>query len=188
MFRRVLAILASVSLLLCLGVCAAWVRSAYVTDERVIEAPDETIHVTSGQGALVLYRVDRQAGESRWMRPTERWNVLGVMYIEGRLNRRRPWGMLIVPYWLPAGLAAVLPGCWLAMRARDAGRRRHAALRECVRCGADLEDDATSCPRCSRPVDGRKTPAPKRAEGYLAASLARRVSALERPAPDKSGG
>ena len=43
MRRRILAIFAFVSLLLCLVVCAAWVRSAYVTDERVIESPAETI-------------------------------------------------------------------------------------------------------------------------------------------------
>jgi hypothetical protein len=150
MLRRGLAIVAGISLVACLGVCAMWVRSAYVSDERVIEAADATIQITSGQGALVFYRVDRAAGPPQWMRPAERWNVLGVVYIEGRLNRRRPWGLLLVPYWLPAGLTALLPAGWVALRAHNARRRSATALRQCVLCGADLMEGDAACPRCGR--------------------------------------
>lgn len=133
------------SLIICFAICAMWARSFYWTDQKTWLTPTAFYEVMSGEGGVVLYRLRPNDGEVRWMRPTMTSNILGVEAIEGRLARRRPWKMIILPYWLPAGVTAILPGLWIFARA---ARERRARVRRCPVCGTELSAAASTAP-CS---------------------------------------
>ena len=144
MRRRLLNLAALVSLLVCGAICVVWVRSFYVIENRTIVTAGATYEIGSGGGALAVQRVVRGDGEVRWMRPQARFSVLGVEIIDGRLNRRKPWTLVLVPYWVPAGIAAILPMVWILARAR---READAARRRCPACGHDRDPDDV-CAAC----------------------------------------
>ncbi len=133
------------SLIACFLICGMWARSFYWTDQKTWLTPAAFYEAMSGEGGIVLYRLRPNDGEVRWMRPTMTSSVLGFETIEGRLARRRPWKMIILPYWLPAGAAASLPGVWILARAN---RERRARVRRCPVCGTELNADAPTAP-CS---------------------------------------
>lgn len=146
--RRILFnLVCLLSLIVCFVICAIWIRSFYWTDQKTIQTPAAFYEVMSGSGGVVLQRLQPNDGEVRWMRPAVTHNILGAEVIEGRLARRRPWVMVILPYWLPAGAAAILPGLWILARAN---RERRARLTCCPVCGMDLTgaEAASSCPAC----------------------------------------
>ena len=144
MRRRLLNLAAAVSLLACCAVCLMWVRSFYVIENRTIVTSVATYECGSGAGFLAVQRVARRDGERRGMRPRVRFSALGIELIEGRLNWRRPWTLVLMPYWLPAGLFTILPTAWIAARAR---REANAAGRRCPACGQDRDPDGT-CAAC----------------------------------------
>jgi hypothetical protein len=147
MLRWVLNVAAAVSLVVCLAICALWVRSFYYTDQTTRLTPDKIFYeVMSGGGGVVLYRLEPNDGEVRWVRPAVTHNILGAEVIEGRLARRRPWILILLPYWLPAGFAAILPGAWILARAYR--ERRAAGVQRCPVCGDVLTGDAAACPSC----------------------------------------
>jgi hypothetical protein len=142
MLRRLFNVAAALSLVVCLAICGIWTRSFYRTDQRTFQTPAAFYQVMSGSGGLVVYRLQPKDGEVRWVRPAVTTSFLGAEIIEGRLARRRPWKLLLLPYWLPAGAAALLPGVWLALRAR-----RELAHR-CPVCDAELKSQGQECPVC----------------------------------------
>jgi hypothetical protein len=142
MLRRLFNVITALSLVACLAICGLWVRSFYRTDQQTSYSPRAYYQVMSSEGGMVLYRLRPNDGEVRWVRPGVTWSFLGIETIEGRLARRRPWKMLLLPYWIPAGIAAVLPGVWLALRAR----REHAP--RCPVCGTPLKSPGQECPVC----------------------------------------
>jgi hypothetical protein len=144
LLNRLLSIAAAISLLACAAICVVWVRSFYVIENETIVTPTATYEIGSGGGALAVQRVEPGDGDFRWMRPSLRFSVLGLELIEGRLNRRRPWMLLLMPYWVPAGLAAILPMGWILARAH---RETTTARRRCPECGHD-RDPAHPCPSC----------------------------------------
>lgn len=144
LFNRVLNIAAALSLLICAAICVVWVRSFYVIENRTIVTPTAIYEIGSGGGALAVQRVEPGDGDFRWMRPSLRFSLLGVELIEGRLNRRRPWLLLLMPYWIPAGLTAILPMAWILARAQ---REKTTARRRCPACGHD-RDPSHPCPTC----------------------------------------
>lgn len=147
MLRWLLNVAAAVSLVVCLAICALWVRSFYYTDQTTRLTPDKVFfEVMSGGGGVVLYRLEPNDGEVRWMRPAVTRNILGAEVIEGRLARRRPWVLILLPYWLPAGFAAILPGVWILARAYR--ERRAARVQRCPVCGDVLTGGAAACPSC----------------------------------------
>ena len=145
MRRWLLNIAAALSLGVCFAICLIWVRSFYVTDQKTFLTPAAYYQVMSGSGGVVLYRLRPADGEVRWVQAAVTHNIIGAEVIEGRLARRRPWTMLILPYWLPAGFAAILPGLWILARAN---RERRARTTRCPVCGAELTAAAASCPAC----------------------------------------
>jgi hypothetical protein len=61
--------------------------------------------------------------------------------------------IVLVPCWLAALLAAILPAVWFDRwrRQRSARRRRDAGL--CPKCGYDLRGSPGRCPECGTPVE-----------------------------------
>jgi len=143
MRRLLLNVAASISFILCIAICAVWVRSFYLTDQRTLLRPAATYQVMSHAGVLVVQQIRPGDGEVRWMRGKVVWSALGMEVIEGRLNRRRPWRLLLLPYWVPAAVAFILPGVWLASRAK-----RQRTTRVCPLCGDELPAGAI-CAKCA---------------------------------------
>ena len=157
MFRLALNVAAALSLLVCAAICFVWVRSFYVIENRTVLTSNATYMIGSGGGAIAIQRIERGDDDVRWMRPQIHFSLLTVEVISGRLNRRRPWTMLLMPYWVPAGVAAVLPMAWILARAR---REAKAAARRCPECGHDREPNE-QCLACgfSATPPGVATPA-----------------------------
>ena len=166
MRRRLFNFVVAISMLVCVAICVVWVRSFYVIENRTLVAADAVYEIGSGGGAIAVQRVEPKDGEVRWMRPEVRFSVVGVEWIEGRLNRRRPWQLVLLPYWVPAGIAAILPMSWILVRAR---REAKAAQRRCPECGHERDVNGT-CPACGfaplPPSPG--TPGEGRGEGDFA--------------------
>jgi hypothetical protein len=138
------------SLLVCAGVVAAWADSYRGT--RMLETRRAGGHGvvtwTSDSGVAVVYWNRGPDGEFRWQRPTQRWQILGLTYIEGRLVRRKPWNMLVMPYWMPAMLTALVPIWWSVRRYKQQVREERSAARLCQKCGEAL-DARGACSRCA---------------------------------------
>lgn len=90
--------------------------------------------------------------------PTSRpssWTRLGFHYCRdvqtGQSRTANNWAV-VIPYWFPAGLAAILPACWLTSLGRRR-RRRAARVRRglCPACGYDLRGTPARCPECGAP-------------------------------------
>lgn len=93
--------------------------------------------------------------------PTSRpcfWTRLGFQYYRdvqtGQSRTANNWAV-VIPYWFPAGLAAILPACGLILLVR---RRQQAARSRrgfCPGCGYDLRGTPERCPECGAPAPGR---------------------------------
>ena len=135
-------------LLLCAGVVAVWADSYRGT--RMFEsrrAGGDVLQWTSDSGVAVLWWNRGPDGDFRWQRPAQRWQVLGLTYIDGRLARRKPWSMLVVPYWMPAMTTAAVPIWWSVRRYKQQVRAERRAARLCERCG-EMLDARGACGKC----------------------------------------
>lgn len=66
-------------------------------------------------------------------------------------KRHRTWhGRVIVPFWLPALLSAILPAVAAARYVRERRSNRRRARGLCVVCGYDLRGTPDRCPECGR--------------------------------------
>jgi hypothetical protein len=137
--RFIFNLLVLISLLLCAGIVAVWADSYRGTRMVEVARGAEVVQWASDSGVAILHWTSPADGEVRWQSPSPRWQLLGLAWIEGRLARRIPWHMLIIPYWLPALLTAGLPVVWLS--------RRYHQKRNEERVAAGL------CPRCAEPLD-----------------------------------
>jgi hypothetical protein len=136
---------AAVSALLFVGACALWVRT-----ERAPELVfySGTVERSRGVGT----EPGAVSGFLQRMRPDYRDNVpedvqfsaAGFRYYRITSGGMRRWN-LVVPLWLPACAAAVLP-LWWALRWRGAARRLRRG--HCPQCGYDLRATPGRCPEC----------------------------------------
>jgi hypothetical protein len=55
---------------------------------------------------------------------------------------------LVLPYWGPCVVLAVLPAVWFIFAARRFRRTRRSRLGLCVVCGYDLRASGDKCPEC----------------------------------------
>jgi hypothetical protein len=72
----------------------------------------------------------------------------GLQYtVEGSITE------MLIPYWFPTLLLAVLPTFWVGLRARRR-RKRRIAMGLCRTCGYDLRESKERCPECGTVISG----------------------------------
>jgi hypothetical protein len=167
--RRLLNLLAALSLLLCVAVCALWVRSYLAWDLVRVRTERRWLHVGCGAGKLMagtwltadhdleadmsLRREVRGAERARKnlalssAAATYRLHAVGFEYMALRAQKPTSYRMAVVPMWFPAASAAIVPVLWLRRRQRE---RRRVAAGCCSRCGYDLRATPGRCPECGR--------------------------------------
>ena len=169
MFRRLFTIACALSLCMCVGTGALWVRSCYTWDELTIERipvaryeefTNCTFYAENNRGQLTVafQRMGQPAGPRRWrfsfdepyeLQAIERVPLRHWLGCDGWHIRRE--GHLEVgitlPLWLLTAVLAVLPIA--RALARRSGSSRH--LR-CRRCGYDLRATPHRCPECGADV------------------------------------
>ena len=149
------------SALLCLILLVIWVRSYYATDDVTFALQDGRFwDATWGRGLIQvqwgdgfppsLFRAgayfDSHAA-SAILTPTSFWTRLGY---DKEFSADWKWGVVIVPFYAPAAVAAVLPSAWL-LRVYLARRRRRRPW-VCPGCGYDLRASTGRCPECGRTI------------------------------------
>ena len=175
--RRLFTIASALSLLLGVGMAVSWVRSYWVRDmpgkfwSDPMTQTGGYLMLQSNCGSLMIQRLslimsDRAfaAFASRippdglsWRRAPVRggrmapgfWHSMGFGYLNSVSRNQTVW-FLIVPYWLPVLISAILPGLWLR-----AAIRAPLALQpyQCPACRYNLTGNTSGvCPECGTPV------------------------------------
>ena len=152
MKRRLLNILAVLSLAMEITAAVAWILS-YACPHLWHSAAAEGTYscfVESSDGALYVTRLSpvpfRALNASEW------W-LLGVRYVStGALDDRTR--TLLVPYRVVAVAGAILPAIWL-WRYRRHRRLRSDGMPHCAKCDYNLTGNISGiCPECGTPVPG----------------------------------
>jgi hypothetical protein len=159
--RRLFTVLWALSLVLCLALVVAWVRSYAV----------ETMLLESRPGQLLLVGVDKPPKQVRESREAESlegflaglalWNPPHEQRLLGFYLARSGSGTRVVgpgdsyeleyfwvvgiPYWALVLLTLIAPAWWAYRRQRAARRARTNA---CANCGYDLRATPGRCPEC----------------------------------------
>src|SRR5436190_12481212 len=117
MRRILLHILATLSLLLCLTSIVFWYRSHHLTkvslkiaDSLDIRKTDPRYWILTHPNQIVLCR---QVGKD-WSKPLKSFDFAGVKFGGGWGQKSMLWN-LIIPFWLPTLLFALLPLCEIAL-------------------------------------------------------------------------
>ena len=152
MKRRLLNLLAAVSLLLFVAVVGAWARS-YVPEQFHVRSHDGRLHLIFAAGQWRLFDEDRHVTAGEILREIRgfasgdpgsvRWAFAGFEL--SLSDRRSGFWMLAIPYWalaFPSAAAAA----W-AIRARRTRSAREKAG-HCAACGYDLRASPGRCPEC----------------------------------------
>lgn len=151
--RRLVTILAAVSLLLFVAVVALWAVSYRFPPNR---AGGDVVNFTrtnplwwviSARGRITLCRQDGRD----WGEEFPGFDVAGFKYG----GHRGPVGSLYnvaVPHWFMAAVFLPLPAIWSvgAIRHRRSARRRERGL--CPQCAYDLRASADRCPECGASI------------------------------------
>ena len=175
MKRRVLNLLAVVSLLLCMAAIAMWVRSYFLLDD-VCHIGRWHIHNFSslrGRGFIqwgwsredeLKSATGRYAGGGFFWDSSSRgaelavdsmsrgWRLGGFDCFSWETKHKTPAGLpaggehvFIFPLWFPAALTAAMPALLGRRLLRSARRER---LGRCQSCGYDLRASKDRCPEC----------------------------------------
>ena len=156
MKRRVFAILAAISLLLCLATVAFWISGAtwsltsLAKERRPVDGT--RVGFVLGQGAVIVQVV--RPGEDRTYEDVVLNRFLGFAYVRAvayasgfPLQRLGLMDAVFVPFWFVALLSAVLPAWWAAPRVRA---KLVTPEGHCRGCGYDLRATPERCPECGR--------------------------------------
>ena len=170
MTRRLINLLTALSLLLLVAVGALWVRSRWWYDVVIVSSGSRIYHVApvsrgfyvgEFRGVTEEYRRDHPV-RSRWNRtpagtssladdPSARIG-LGFAAYRNAFSPPHPYasyGALLVPYWAPVCLFALLPAAAWVRRAR------RFPSGSCPDCGYDLRASPERCPECGHAVPTR---------------------------------
>jgi len=175
MWRAVLLIITLFSTLLLMAMLTLWVRSHQIADywffaDQRLSAPNQIgmTSIRSMSGELGVFRHHHlevlNPGAPRFRHSTEElegpmtssvlvpsfWNKLGFALATDQPDSQTTatHSYLILPYWFPTGLTAVLPLIQINQFRRR--RARYRRLREglCQACGYDLRETPERCPEC----------------------------------------
>jgi hypothetical protein len=176
MKRRLLNLLAALSLLLSLACAAAWVRSYWFIDQLIVARGGVLFRAGHERGSFIVDWTDPWPGKQRigpWMRhdrlpppPPDRgwdWGRLRQFGYVTRLGEvalqpqpvRVPEHVLWFPQWALVLALSVLP-LWVLGRgtARLVRNRSRAARHLCPACGYDLRATPGRCPECGHTPEG----------------------------------
>ena len=169
MKRRLLDLIALVSLLLCVAFAALWVQSwrspKSVKDQwQVAEKPGRItaytaysqwgrIQISWGEGQYLPAVLTGYFRHADWKPDLSHpWRWLGVYVERERPGAPARFRYFSVPHGLLVALTIVLPA-WRAARLIDDRRRRtRLAAGLCRRCGYDLRASPERCPECGDAV------------------------------------
>lgn len=168
MRRKLFTLLSAASLLVCLAAVTFAVRGIWWSDWVRFGGPSHTAMVgCMGSSAWWTFWLDADtqrrgfAAGSHESRntyfsgpPTLEMNWLGFSAHTGRTDPthtspfggNRPYVTVIIPHWMLAAAAGVLPAWWM-IRRRRASRLRPG---HCRRCGYDLRATPDRCPECGQ--------------------------------------
>ena len=165
------------SLLLCVSICALWVRGYYVEDSISWQRRDawRVFRSSSGHFIIDLNVSDWSGGQTGWRyaREAPNPNALADAKVSGYVLNVSPgdswkrwehcgfawwrwesrWGnsiaMLAVPVWSTVAATALLPAAWALVRSSGSRMQRRARrLGRCPACGYDLRATPDRCPEC----------------------------------------
>jgi hypothetical protein len=177
MKRRLLNLLTVLSLVLCFGAVALWVRSFWMYDHVVWPVVNDASTLTVAQGTSAAGAI--QIGTTSLTFPggmpgtAAEWggDLFGTTWEtyppEDVLVRLLPrydaqrgtvgghgaipvtTRFVVLPYWLPVFVALLLPAWNAARTVRSCRRQRQ---NRCVKCGYDLRATPGRCPECGTPA------------------------------------
>jgi hypothetical protein len=175
LFSHLFAILSAVSLLLCLAVCALWVRSYYYRDildvgrdggnSHTAQSILGRLHLVSNlSGRRVssetFYSSDRLSPNAIWNGGMSSYPARVEWYFGCVWQRYLEWHnsimgetvpppsphrLIVVPYRWLTLLFAILPAMTALPMIR---RRRRFGIGKCIHCGYDLRASPEQCPEC----------------------------------------
>jgi hypothetical protein len=165
MTRCVFALLAALSLLLCVATAVLWVRSYWVRDQWRHGNGYRTRSLTSQRGQLCIsgYRFTSDMGRERFtwqaepggvFRGERSWSGFGhSTHVDRQMsNGAVEVYMFYSAFWVPHWAAVLLSALAPAGQVRTYLRRRHLDRRrqrgQCASCGYDLRSTPGRCPEC----------------------------------------
>ena len=166
---RLLNLLTLLSMLLCTAMCGLWVWGQWWREAAMFGAGGRVYHFGANSSGLFVAEFQGVSREYRRDHPVRwRWDHgraasydvmddaanrvgLGFAGFRHAYSQPHPYashGAVLIPYWAPACLLALLPAARLIRRIR-----RHPAG-GCRRCGYDLRATPERCPECGTAVGG----------------------------------